>query len=41
VGHPDNCYFNIGKIGDNQLQYLARRSGQKTAELQRLLAPNL
>jgi len=41
LGHPDGCYFNVGKIGDDQLQDLARRSGQKAPELQRLLAPNL
>jgi 5-methyltetrahydrofolate--homocysteine methyltransferase len=41
LGHPDSCYFNVGRIGDDQLNDLAGRSGQKTAELQRLLAPNL
>ncbi|HUR88633.1 MAG TPA: methionine synthase [Ramlibacter sp.] len=39
--HPDSTYFNVGKIGDDQLQDLARRRGAKVAELQRLLAPNL
>jgi 5-methyltetrahydrofolate--homocysteine methyltransferase len=41
MGHPDSCYFNVGKIGDDQLHDLAGRSGQKVTELQRLLAPNL
>jgi 5-methyltetrahydrofolate--homocysteine methyltransferase len=41
LGHPDSCYFNVGKIGEDQLHDLAGRSGQKVTELQRLLAPNL
>ena len=41
LGHPDATYFNVGKIGDDQLQDLARRRGMKAADLQRLLAPNL
>jgi len=41
IGHPEACYFNVGKIGDDQLHDLARRSGVPTRDLQRLLAPNL
>ncbi|RFO95436.1 methionine synthase [Rhodoferax lacus] len=41
LGHPDSCYFNVGKIGDDQLHDLARRRGVEPAALQRLLAPNL
>jgi 5-methyltetrahydrofolate--homocysteine methyltransferase len=41
LGHPDATYFNVGKIGDDQLQDLARRRGMPAADLQRLLAPNL
>ena len=41
LGHPDSTYFNVGKIGDDQLQDLARRRGMNPTELQRLLAPNL
>jgi 5-methyltetrahydrofolate--homocysteine methyltransferase len=41
VGHPDSCYFNVGKIGDDQLQDLAQRRQMKATDLQRLLAPNL
>ncbi|MES2973624.1 MAG: vitamin B12 dependent-methionine synthase activation domain-containing protein, partial [Pseudomonadota bacterium] len=41
IGHPDSVYFNVGKIGDDQVQDLARRKGAKVEELQRLLAPNL
>ena len=41
LGHPDSSYFNVGKIGKDQLHDLARRRGLEAAELQRLLAPNL
>ena len=41
LSHPQSTYFNVGKIGDDQLQDLAQRRGLKAAELQRLLAPNL
>jgi 5-methyltetrahydrofolate--homocysteine methyltransferase len=41
LGHPDAVYFNVGKIGEDQLADLARRRGVTEAELQRLLAPNL
>ena len=41
IGHPDAVYFNVGKIGDDQLQDLARRRQCQPSELQRLLAPNL
>ena len=41
LGHPDSCYFNVGKIGEDQLQDLAQRRQLQPAELQRLLAPNL
>jgi 5-methyltetrahydrofolate--homocysteine methyltransferase len=39
--HPDSTYFNVGRIGDDQVQDLARRRGEALAEVQRLLAPNL
>ena len=41
LSHPDSSYFNVGKIGDDQLQDLAARRGAKAEELQRMLAPNL
>jgi 5-methyltetrahydrofolate--homocysteine methyltransferase len=41
IGHPNSCYFNVGKIGDDQLQDLAQRRQMKATDLQRLLAPNL
>jgi 5-methyltetrahydrofolate--homocysteine methyltransferase len=39
--HPQSTYFNVGKIGDDQVQDLARRRGAEVAQLKRLLAPNL
>ncbi len=41
MGHPDAVYFNVGKIGDDQLKDLAARKGVAERDLQRLLAPNL
>ena len=41
LGHPDSTYFSVGKIGDDQLQDLAKRRGMDEKALQRLLAPNL
>jgi len=41
IGHPDATYFNVGKIGEDQVLDLARRRQMNQAELQRLLAPNL
>ena len=41
IGHPQATYFNVGKIGDDQLQDLAARRGLDAKDLQRLLAPNL
>jgi 5-methyltetrahydrofolate--homocysteine methyltransferase len=41
IAHPDASYFSVGKIGDDQVQDLARRRGVTVADLQPLLAPNL
>jgi 5-methyltetrahydrofolate--homocysteine methyltransferase len=41
LSHPDSQYFNVGRIGDDQLQDLAQRRGADVQQLQRLLAPNL
>ncbi len=41
LSHPNSAYFNVGKIGDDQLQDLAKRRGEKAEDLARLLAPNL
>jgi len=41
LGHPQSAYFNVGRIGEDQLHDLARRRGMSEQQLQRLLAPNL
>jgi 5-methyltetrahydrofolate--homocysteine methyltransferase len=41
LSHPDAVYFNVGKIGEDQLKDQARRRGADVGQLQRLLAPNL
>jgi 5-methyltetrahydrofolate--homocysteine methyltransferase len=41
LSHPEAQYFNVGKIGDDQLKDLAARRGETEEQLQRLLAPNL
>ncbi len=41
IAHPDAVYFNVGKIGEDQLHDMARRRGMDEAVLARLLAPNL
>ena len=41
LSHPSSAYFNVGKIGDDQLQDLAKRRGDKIEDVTRLLAPNL
>jgi len=41
LSHPDSVYFNVGKIGEDQLEDQAQRRGADVAQLQRLLAPNL
>ena len=39
--HPDSTYFNVGKIGADQLDDQVERRGMEKAELERWLAPNL
>jgi 5-methyltetrahydrofolate--homocysteine methyltransferase len=41
IAHPEAQYFSVGKVGDDQVQDLAQRSGVELKALQRLLAPNL
>ena len=41
IGHPDAVYFNVGKIGEDQLHDMAQRRGMDEKVLARLLAPNL
>ena len=41
LAHPEAKYFNVGRIGDDQVHDLAQRQGVAEKDLQRLLAPNL
>ncbi len=41
IAHPEAQYFNVGKVGDDQVHDLAARSGVTVKDLQRLLAPHL
>ena len=38
IAHPEATYFNVGKIGDDQLRDWARRAGQDAERAQRALA---
>jgi 5-methyltetrahydrofolate--homocysteine methyltransferase len=41
LAHPDARYFNVGRIGRDQLEDYARRRGETVAECEKWLAPNL
>ncbi|MEN9629901.1 MAG: hypothetical protein RJA10_3129 [Pseudomonadota bacterium] len=41
LAHPEATYFNVGRIGDDQLQDWAAREQRAEAEARRLLAPVL
>jgi 5-methyltetrahydrofolate--homocysteine methyltransferase len=41
LAHPEATYFAVGRIGTDQLDDLAQRSGIARADLARSLAPNL
>ncbi|MFM2262852.1 MAG: methionine synthase [Pseudomonadota bacterium] len=41
IGHPESAYFNVGKIGHDQLTDLANRRAMNEVDLERLLGPNL
>jgi 5-methyltetrahydrofolate--homocysteine methyltransferase len=41
LAHPDSQYFNVGKIGEDQVADLAARSGVEVSQLKRWLGPNL
>ena len=38
LAHPDAAYFNVGKIGPDQLRDWAERSAQSVASAERALA---
>jgi 5-methyltetrahydrofolate--homocysteine methyltransferase len=39
--HPEARYFNLGKIGRDQLEDYAKRKGENVVEAERWLGPNL
>jgi 5-methyltetrahydrofolate--homocysteine methyltransferase len=41
LSHPESTYFNVGRIGHDQLQDQAARRKESESDLERLLAPNL
>jgi 5-methyltetrahydrofolate--homocysteine methyltransferase len=41
LAHPQAVYFNVGRIGDDQLADWARRQALDEAEARRALAPVL
>ena len=41
LGHPEARYFNVGKVGRDQVADYARRCGKPVAEVERWLSPNL
>mgnify|MGYP002628330525 CR=1 FL=1 len=41
IAHPESCYFNVGKINQDQAEDLSARKGIPLNQLNRLLAPNL
>jgi 5-methyltetrahydrofolate--homocysteine methyltransferase len=41
LAHPQAKYFNVGRIGRDQLEDLAARKREAVSELERWLAPNL
>ncbi len=41
LSHPDSTYFNVGRIGEDQVGDLAERSGVAMGELKRWLGTNL
>ena len=40
-GHPQSRYFNVGRIGKDQVEDYARRLGESVTEAERWLRPNL
>ena len=41
LSHPEATYFNVGKIGEDQLTDMAQRRNLPVEELRRWLLPNL
>jgi 5-methyltetrahydrofolate--homocysteine methyltransferase len=41
LAHPSSRYFNVGKLGEDQIRDYAQRKGMALAVMERWLAPNL
>ena len=41
LAHPEATYFNVGRVGDDQITDLATRSGVEESTLRTLLGPNI
>ncbi|MEX0994454.1 MAG: methionine synthase [Balneolaceae bacterium] len=41
LAHPESQYFNVGKIGKDQVEDYAKRKGMSVKEIERWLSPNL
>ena len=41
IAHPDADYFNVGPIGEDQLEDLAQRSGRDASDVRRAVLPNI
>ena len=41
LGHPQASYFQVGRLGRDQIEDYARRKGTSMAEVERWLSPNL
>ncbi|MEZ5702787.1 MAG: vitamin B12 dependent-methionine synthase activation domain-containing protein, partial [Burkholderiaceae bacterium] len=41
LSHPQSTYFNVGKVGDDQMADLASRSGVAESELRRWIGTGL
>jgi 5-methyltetrahydrofolate--homocysteine methyltransferase len=41
LSHPEAKYFNVGRIGRDQLEDYAKRKGISVEEAEKALAPNL
>ena len=41
LAHPDATYFNVGKIGEDQVRDVAQRSGMDEQRVKVFLGPNL
>jgi 5-methyltetrahydrofolate--homocysteine methyltransferase len=39
--HPESRYFNVGRVGQDQVEDYARRKGMALADVERWLGPNL